>query len=110
MAMDAASVERSNISGTLHKHSEGVSPLLSRVEGIVLHVEENDEQPAETLTFHKSRSRTIAVGRKSSQGVTEFDPERALFRCPVVSRKHAKITFTEYGNVCRNTCRRPYMH
>ncbi|KZT66322.1 hypothetical protein DAEQUDRAFT_730444 [Daedalea quercina L-15889] len=23
----------------------------------------------------------------------------ALFRCPVVSRKHAKITFTEYGNV-----------
>lgn len=110
MTMDITGAERSNITGTLHRHSERVSPLLSRVEGIVLHVEENDEQPSETLTFHKSRSRTIAVGRKSSQGVAESDPARALFRCPVVSRKHAKITFTEYGNVCRNTRRGPYLH
>ncbi|KAI0808295.1 hypothetical protein C8Q74DRAFT_1232557 [Fomes fomentarius] len=81
LTMDTAGVERSNITG------------------VVLHVEENDEQPSETLTFHKTRSRTIAVGRKSSQGVAESDPARALFRCPVVSRKHAKITFTECGNV-----------
>ncbi|KAI0740052.1 hypothetical protein C8Q76DRAFT_706546 [Earliella scabrosa] len=81
MATDTAGVERSTITG------------------IVLHVEANDEHPAETLTFDKSRSRTIAVGRKSSLGGAESGPERALFRCPVVSRKHAKITFTEYGNV-----------
>ncbi|KAI1784578.1 hypothetical protein LXA43DRAFT_1041659 [Ganoderma leucocontextum] len=72
----------------------------STISGLVLHVEEYGEQPSETLIYHKSHSRTIAVGRKSSQGNPEQpDPERALFRCPVVSRKHAKITFTEYGNV-----------
>ncbi|KAJ8496385.1 hypothetical protein ONZ51_g1154 [Trametes cubensis] len=73
--------------------------VLISVEGIVLHVDEYGDQPAETLTFTKSTSRTISVGRKSSQGNVPDDPGRALFRCPVVSRKHAKITFTEYGNV-----------
>ncbi|RPD52633.1 hypothetical protein L226DRAFT_563784 [Lentinus tigrinus ALCF2SS1-7] len=79
--MDGAGIERSNISG------------------IVLHVEENDEQPSEVLSYRKNESRIISVGRKPCQPATHFDPERALFRCPVVSRKHAKITFTEYGNV-----------
>ncbi|KAI0739913.1 hypothetical protein C8Q80DRAFT_1222126 [Daedaleopsis nitida] len=81
MAMDAVGAERSNITG------------------IVLHVEENDVQPSEVFDFYKAHSRTIDVGRKSSQGGNEHVPGRALFRCPVVSRKHAKITFAEYGNV-----------
>ncbi|PIL32438.1 hypothetical protein GSI_05140 [Ganoderma sinense ZZ0214-1] len=59
--------------------------LLRGVQGLVLHVEEYGEQPPETLTYHKSQSRTIVIGRKSSQGNPEQpDPERALFRCPVV--------------------------
>ncbi|KAL1942162.1 hypothetical protein VTO73DRAFT_6226 [Trametes versicolor] len=69
------------------------------ISGIVLHVKEYEGQPPETMSFSKSASRTISVGRKPSQGYIADDPERALFRCPVVSRKHAKITFTEYGNV-----------
>ncbi|EJF59445.1 hypothetical protein DICSQDRAFT_148514 [Dichomitus squalens LYAD-421 SS1] len=82
MAADNTSLERSNISG------------------LVLHVDEFGEQAPESLTYHKSDSRTVVVGRKSSQGMSDQpDPERALFRCPVVSRKHAKITFTEHGNV-----------
>ncbi|KAM5541515.1 hypothetical protein V8D89_004705 [Ganoderma adspersum] len=101
MATD--SIERTTISGTLGLHSAMSASLLRgvvSVEGLVLHVEEYGEQPSETLTYRKSHSRTVAIGRKSSQGNPEQpDPERALFRCPVVSRKHAKITFTEYGNV-----------
>ncbi|KAI0364873.1 hypothetical protein BV20DRAFT_1029028 [Pilatotrama ljubarskyi] len=71
----------------------------SNMSGIVLHVKEYAGHPPEVLSFRKSASRTISVGRKPSQGGIQDDPERALFRCPVVSRKHAKITFTEYGNV-----------
>ena len=101
MAADNAGVERSSISGTLDQYSNEC--LLRGVEGLILHVDEFGEQAPESLTYHKSDSRTVAVGRKSSQGISDQpDPERALFRCPVVSRKHAKITFTEYGNVCRN--------
>ncbi|KAI0764225.1 hypothetical protein BD413DRAFT_578545 [Trametes elegans] len=72
---------------------------LIRLEGIVLHVKQCDGQAPEALSYKKASSRTIAVGRKSSQGDVPDDPERAQFRCPVVSRKHAKITFTEFGNV-----------
>ncbi|KAH9850467.1 hypothetical protein C2E23DRAFT_869927 [Lenzites betulinus] len=73
--------------------------VLTTLEGIVLHVKEYEGNAPESLQFTKSASRTISVGRKPSQGYVADDPERALFRCPVVSRKHAKITFTEYGNV-----------
>ena len=97
--MDGTGTERIDISGTFRTSSD-LSPFgLRRLEGIVRHGEENNEQPSEVLTYRKNESRTIAVGRKPCQGATEFDPGRALFRCPVVSRKHAKITFTEYGNV-----------
>ena len=112
--MDALVAERSIISGT--SYLAAGSPMLRRLEGIVLHVDEYCEQPPETLVFRKDRSRTIAVGRKSgavsghSQDVpadglearNDDKPQSALFRCPVVSRKHAKITFTEYGNVRRS--------
>ena len=110
MVTDTVGAERSNLTGVSHRASRTSLPLLSRVEGIVLHVEANDAQPSENLTFYKAHSRTIAIGRKSSQGGTEHDPERALFRCPVVSRKHAKITFTEYGNVCRTPHRARCTH
>ncbi len=82
----------------------GLSLLgLRRLEGIVLHVEESDGQPSEVLKFRKTESRTIFVGRKPFQAGSQSDPSRALFRCPVVSRKHAKITFAEFGNVRLHT-------
>ncbi|KAI0820884.1 hypothetical protein BC628DRAFT_1412850 [Trametes gibbosa] len=80
-------------------HARHGREVLTTLEGIVLHVKEYEGHPPESLSFTKSASRTISVGRKPSQGYLADDPERALFRCPVVSRKHAKITFTEYGNV-----------
>ncbi|RDX50648.1 hypothetical protein OH76DRAFT_1402259 [Lentinus brumalis] len=78
---------------------EGTDNERSHISGIVLHVEESDGQPSEVLTFRKTESRTIFVGRKPFQAGSQSDPSRALFRCPVVSRKHAKITFAEFGNV-----------
>ncbi|KAI0641642.1 hypothetical protein C8Q79DRAFT_988440 [Trametes meyenii] len=103
--MDSTGPTKMNISGMLPcdgsdtRHRRGV---LIRVQGIVLHVEDTGEQPPKALFFTKSASCTVSVGRKPSQtsgGDVASEPERALFRCPVVSRKHAKITFTEYGNV-----------
>ncbi|KAH9840597.1 uncharacterized protein C8Q71DRAFT_854476 [Rhodofomes roseus] len=69
--------------------------------GVTLHVEAAGERPAETLTFLKVATRAVIIGRQSKQGRLEPEsavPRNALFLCPVVSRKHAKITFTEYGN------------
>ena len=121
--MDALVAERSIISGT--SYLAAGSPMLRRLEGIVLHVDEYGDQPAHPLSFSKHISRTITVGRKSSAASAagegapadvlgeprdDSHPQRALFRCPVVSRKHAKITFTEYGNVCRAVLCGRYMH
>lgn len=102
--MNSPGSTKLNISGMRHLHDapRGLE-VLTRLEGIVLHVKEYEGQPPETMSFSKSASRTISVGRKPSQGYIADDPERALFRCPVVSRKHAKITFTEYGNVCHGS-------
>lgn len=107
--METVAAERAEISGMSSEPSVA-PPTLSAPEGLVLHVDEYGEQAPETLMFRKDRSRTITVGRKSSVGSgssqgaptdtpDDPQPQRALFRCPVVSRKHAKITFTEYGNV-----------
>ncbi|KAI0707465.1 hypothetical protein C8T65DRAFT_651084 [Cerioporus squamosus] len=97
--MGGTGFEGSYISGAFRMPS-GLSLFgLRQLEGIVLHVEANDQQPSEVLTYRKNESSTIFVGRKPCQAGSQFDPERALFRCPVVSRKHAKITFAEYGNV-----------
>ncbi|OSD02279.1 hypothetical protein PYCCODRAFT_1435613 [Trametes coccinea BRFM310] len=80
--------------------SDPSAQVESSIQGIVLHVEAYGDEPAESLCYSKAASRTISVGRKSSSGrVLPEDAGRALFRCPVVSRKHAKITFTEHGQV-----------
>ncbi|KAI0631802.1 hypothetical protein C8Q77DRAFT_1128959 [Trametes polyzona] len=100
--MDSTGPARTDISG-MRISSARCAPVgrevLTSVEGIVLHVNEYEGHPPEALSYSKSDSRTISVGRRPSQGYAPDEPERALFRCPVVSRKHAKITFTEYGNV-----------
>lgn len=68
--------------------------------GITLSVDECGPQPAKTLKFWKSNARFIEIGRRSAQAKGNEDSERqALFRCPVISRRHAKITFSEFGNV-----------
>ncbi|KAI0074888.1 hypothetical protein K474DRAFT_1773659, partial [Panus rudis PR-1116 ss-1] len=70
--------------------------------GVTLTV--NGLEPGPTpliLPFHKDHARVIQIGRKSTQtpGSYHISKNSAMFRCAVVSRIHAKITFTEYGNV-----------
>ncbi|KAH8105345.1 hypothetical protein BXZ70DRAFT_920554 [Cristinia sonorae] len=70
------------------------------IAGITLTVDECGSQPARVLKFWKANGRVIEIGRRSAQAKSdEDDGKHALFRCPVISRKHAKITFSEYGNV-----------
>ncbi|KAK7696499.1 hypothetical protein QCA50_001157 [Cerrena zonata] len=71
------------------------------VLGLVLRVDGWGEQQPITLRFYKDRTETIHIGRKSAQNPGKYvsTEDRALFQCAVVSRQHAKLTFTE-GNVC----------
>ncbi|KAL4247683.1 hypothetical protein ABKN59_008915 [Abortiporus biennis] len=57
--------------------------------------------PSPAFEFSKTSCRVINIGRKSAQSKDDYtvEEDRALFRCAVVSRKHATITFAEYGNV-----------
>lgn len=74
--------------------------------GIVLHVEQCGDEKSYELYFPRNKAPDggIQIGRKPPSS----DPERrqkdaeagkAMFKCPVVSRKHAKITFSETGQV-----------
>ncbi|KAL6310277.1 hypothetical protein BKA93DRAFT_755205 [Sparassis latifolia] len=74
-------------------------PPSGYISGIVLHVDAYGEQLPEALTYYKAHTQYIAIGRRPTQQKgASGDDNRALFRCAVVSRKHAKITFTEFGN------------
>ncbi|KAH9938810.1 uncharacterized protein BXZ73DRAFT_44521 [Epithele typhae] len=107
--MDAAgATESTDISGAYLELSATPPPLLRGPQGIVLHVDGHGKDDAEVLTFRKALSHTVNVGRKSAgPGERGDDGElrvlsdsyRALFRCPVVSRRHARFEFTEFGNV-----------
>lgn len=54
------------------------------------------------LTFYRAMTSVIEIGRRSGAEVDPEDDdelESAMFRCAVVSRKHAKIAFTDAGKV-----------
>ncbi|KAG6844264.1 hypothetical protein H0H87_008300 [Tephrocybe sp. NHM501043] len=61
------------------------------VTGIRLRVENDD------LVFHRATSSVVAIGRRPSHD-ERASPGAALFRCAVVSRKHAKIAFSDSGH------------
>ncbi|KII90393.1 hypothetical protein PLICRDRAFT_38915 [Plicaturopsis crispa FD-325 SS-3] len=75
-----------------------------QVTGIVLHIKDNAYEHASKLEFLKSKTTSILVGRRSS---SEDEPRKddnstnakALFRCPVISRRHSRIAFSEGGHV-----------
>ncbi|KAI0697988.1 hypothetical protein BC835DRAFT_1336357 [Cytidiella melzeri] len=70
--------------------------------GISLHVEGNGDEPSQVLNFMKDKSKVVTIGRKSTQAKhsKESTDDTALFRCPVISRRHAQIIFSECGDVC----------
>jgi hypothetical protein len=53
------------------------------------------------ISFYRSTTKVVDIGRKSTHPKGRFsaDGPAALFRCPVISRRHAKITFTDSGSV-----------
>lgn len=73
------------------------------VNGIVLYIEKSDENEPYFLKFGRDESPSILVGRRpgveSEYPTLDHDNDRAMFRCAVVSRRHAKIVFTNSGNV-----------
>jgi hypothetical protein len=78
--------------------------------GITLRIEKCGDQPANELRFLKSRTKDVLVGRRPTcEADLSPDPELGgsvselvnvvTFKCPVVSRKHAKIVFAEDDRV-----------
>ncbi|KAI6015214.1 hypothetical protein F5J12DRAFT_816670 [Pisolithus orientalis] len=67
--------------------------------GVTLHVEKCGDRPAHEITFHRSRSSYVNIGRKSASGEKamrkENDDQNAVFACQVVSAKHAKLVFSD---------------
>jgi len=71
--------------------------------GITLHVEKCGEKPAHPITFYRTRSNYVNVGRKSGSGDKasrrENDEHNAVFTCQVVSARHAKLVWSDSGQV-----------
>lgn len=74
-------------------------PVLS---GVVLHVEANGGQPPCEMTFLRSQTSAVTIGRKSTSDQKSGpgdEPSIAGFACQVVSGKHAKLAFSDSGFV-----------
>jgi hypothetical protein len=75
------------------------------VTGIVLHVQPSDVETRCEMVYYKSRTAVVNIGRQSSGGDTDKKPgdtesnNSAMFKCPVISRRHAKIAFSDSGHV-----------
>ncbi|KAJ3775840.1 hypothetical protein FB446DRAFT_364801 [Lentinula raphanica] len=70
------------------------------VTEFTLHVEKNGDERGYRMIFRKANANTIIVGRKplaehSSSSVYDAENSNASFRCPVVSRNHAEIKFSD---------------
>ncbi|KAF9039184.1 hypothetical protein BJ165DRAFT_1496634 [Panaeolus papilionaceus] len=74
----------------------------SPLTGIVLHVEKCGLVEAQRLAFNRDDMPTVQIGRRSGfdsdrRRSSDIEQEGAMFRCAVVSRKHAKIAFSDSG-------------
>lgn len=72
------------------------------LSGAILHVEANGDQPAHDMTFYRSQTSSVTIGRKSSsdhKSGTGDGGSTAGFTCQVVSGKHAKLAFSDSGFV-----------
>jgi hypothetical protein len=76
--------------------------------GIMLVIPKTGDEPTQTLRFLKSRSTVVHIGRASSLlGDAEKSPDTIQFRCPVISRRHAKLMFSS-GHVSPIITSLPY--
>ncbi|KAF5378660.1 hypothetical protein D9757_009558 [Collybiopsis confluens] len=85
------------VSNTTSK-PRAIHPSANSVTGFALHIEKNGNEAGFRMMFPKVNTNTVVVGRKPPGTVSyESDNSKAMFRCPVVSRSHAKFTFTDSG-------------
>lgn len=100
--------------GCLQKMS--LTALLGELDlsGVVLHVQANGGQPACDMTFHRSQTSAVTIGRKSSSdhksGPEDEDASTAGFACQVVSGKHAKLAFSDSGFVSQSSSSLSLLH
>ncbi|KAJ7132095.1 hypothetical protein C8R44DRAFT_773033 [Mycena epipterygia] len=71
------------------------------VTGVALHIEKCGTEPNYSLTFRKAEEPVVHIGRRpgSDSDKGKNEPGKAFFTCPVVSRHHAKIAFSDSGHV-----------
>ncbi|KAJ7623446.1 hypothetical protein FB45DRAFT_925700 [Roridomyces roridus] len=74
-------------------------PFQAMVTGLSLHIDKAGNEPSHTLTFRKSDAPVVHIGRRPGSGDENNTPGRGFLACPVVSRKHAKLVFSDGGHV-----------
>ena len=94
----------SGTSTALQSDDTHTDVLTYSLVGIMLVIPTSGDEPTQTLRFLKSRSAIVHIGRASSALLdSEKSPDSIQFRCPVISRRHAKLMFSS-GHV------RPLFH
>lgn len=85
----------------LRSHDTDSRVLTFPLIGIMLVIPKSGDEPTQTLRFLKSRSAVVHIGRASSSLIdSDKSPDSIQFRCPVISRRHAKLMFSS-GHVRR---------
>ncbi|KAJ7224478.1 hypothetical protein GGX14DRAFT_425871 [Mycena pura] len=77
------------------------SSLVRPVTGVALHILKTDAEPGYSLTFRKAEEPMVQIGRRpgSPRDSGKSESSKAFFSCPVVSRQHAKLIFSDSGQV-----------
>ncbi|KAF8952464.1 hypothetical protein BDZ97DRAFT_761244 [Flammula alnicola] len=76
-------------------------PAQRPVTGISLHVEKQGGIDGYRMLFRRANTSVVHIGRRSGSETDrrlDDDGSAARFRCAVVSRKHAKIAFSDSGH------------
>lgn len=71
--------------------------------GLALYIEKSGTEPGHSLIFRKAEEPVVHIGRRpgSDGDKRKSEAGKAFFTCPVVSRHHAKIAFSDSGHVSR---------
>ncbi|KAJ7880302.1 hypothetical protein B0H14DRAFT_1572084 [Mycena olivaceomarginata] len=70
------------------------------VTGLALYIEKSGTEPGHSLIFRKAEEPVVHIGRRpgSDGDKRKSEAGKAFFTCPVVSRHHAKIAFSDSGH------------
>ncbi|EIW77734.1 hypothetical protein CONPUDRAFT_84117 [Coniophora puteana RWD-64-598 SS2] len=108
-SLSSLSLFPSSSSSPLYRAGARMDVLTTVLAGITLAVQRRADQAPYDVSFHRSGGGTVEIGRKSSSssssrsggggGRTTNTERYAVFACQVVSAKHAKMVFTNGGQV-----------